>query len=237
MADLWHPIGGVYISDLGDKQYLFQFFNEVDVQRVISGTPWFFNGHLLVLQRIKKGEIPSMLVLSYTEFWIQVHDLPAGMMSELMCKKLGEFLGKFLEYDVSSLALGHSSYMHICVRLDVTAPLKRKKKIQMRDNSPVYVHFKYEKLSMFCFICGKLRHGESFCPFRLKIEPSKISYRWDLSLRAVTRRQNTGVSRWLREADELHYCTVNMGSVSQSNSFNWENDSRGNQGAILGIRR
>ncbi|MBA0577229.1 hypothetical protein Golob_024741, partial [Gossypium lobatum] len=28
MADLWHPIGGICIMELGEKRYLFQFFNE-----------------------------------------------------------------------------------------------------------------------------------------------------------------------------------------------------------------
>lgn len=49
MVDLWHPIGGICITDLGDKRYIFQFFHEVDVQRVFSGSPWFFNNHLLIL--------------------------------------------------------------------------------------------------------------------------------------------------------------------------------------------
>ncbi|MBA0753035.1 hypothetical protein Gogos_022085 [Gossypium gossypioides] len=54
----------------------------------------------------------------------------------------------------------------------------------------VYARFKYEKLSLFCFICGKLGHGESYCPFRLTIDSSKIVFGWDLSLRAVVRRRN-----------------------------------------------
>ncbi|MBA0577582.1 hypothetical protein Golob_027778 [Gossypium lobatum] len=49
----------------------------------------------------------------------------------------------------------------------------------------VYARFKYEKLSLFCFICGRLGHWESFCPFRLQVEPSKITFGWDLSLRAA----------------------------------------------------
>lgn len=34
MADLWHPIGGICIMELGEKMYLFQFFNEIDFVRV-----------------------------------------------------------------------------------------------------------------------------------------------------------------------------------------------------------
>ncbi|KAH1032171.1 hypothetical protein J1N35_044345 [Gossypium stocksii] len=56
MADLWHPIRGICISDIGDKRILFHFFHEVDVKRVLSGTPWFFNNHLLILHEIQWGE-------------------------------------------------------------------------------------------------------------------------------------------------------------------------------------
>ncbi|MBA0797120.1 hypothetical protein Gohar_007843, partial [Gossypium harknessii] len=55
------------------------FFHEVDIQRVFAGTPWFFNNHLLLLHMIQPGEIPSLVPLIFTEFWIQVHDLPPGL--------------------------------------------------------------------------------------------------------------------------------------------------------------
>ncbi|MBA0650108.1 hypothetical protein Goklo_017581 [Gossypium klotzschianum] len=45
LADLWHPLGGVIISDLGDKRYLFKFFYEVDIKRVIDGIPWGVKVH------------------------------------------------------------------------------------------------------------------------------------------------------------------------------------------------
>ncbi|KAG8475108.1 hypothetical protein CXB51_032045 [Gossypium anomalum] len=188
MADLWHPIGGICITDLGNKRYLFQFFNEVDVQRVMAGMPWFFNSHLLLLHRIQKGEDPSVLLLNSFEFWVQIHELPAGLMSESMARQFGDFLRKFLDYDTSIPFLGNKNYMRIRVRLDVTVPLKRKKNIQVGGALIVYACFKYEKLSLFCFICGKLGHGESYCPFRLRIDSSKIIFGWDLSIRAVPQR-------------------------------------------------
>ncbi|MBA0566076.1 hypothetical protein Golob_010926 [Gossypium lobatum] len=91
--------------------------------------------------------------------------------------------------------------MRIRVRLDVTILLKKKKKILIGKEQIVYAYFQYEKLSLFCFICGKLGHGESFCPFRTRMDPSKIVFGWDISLRAAVRRRNATVSKWLREAD------------------------------------
>ncbi|MBA0633819.1 hypothetical protein Godav_029476, partial [Gossypium davidsonii] len=173
IADLWYPIRGICISDLGDRCFLFQFFHEVDIQRVLTSTPWFFNNHLLLFHRMKPGENPSLVPLIFTEFWVQVHDLPLGLVSETMTKQFRDFLGKFLEHDLSSrLGNSHSS-MRIRVQLNVNNPLKRRKK--------------------------KLGHGESFCPIRTRMAPETIVFGWDLSVRAVARRRTVFPSRWLRE--------------------------------------
>ncbi|KAG8482718.1 hypothetical protein CXB51_024426 [Gossypium anomalum] len=84
--------------------------------------------------------------------------------------------------------------MRIRIQLDVSTLLKRKKKIQIRKDMIVYAQFKYEKLSLLCFIYGRLGHGESYCPYHLRIEPSKIVFSWDLSLRAVPKRRDTGAA-------------------------------------------
>ncbi|KAH1128991.1 hypothetical protein J1N35_000369 [Gossypium stocksii] len=228
MADLWHLIGGICISDLGDKRYLFQFFHKVDVNRFLVGTPWFFNNHLLILQRIPNGEDPDAIVLNSVEFWIQVHELPLGLMTETMAREFDDFCGKFIDYDTSMPSLGHKNYMRIRVCLDVSAPLKCKKKIQIGKSIIVYARFKYEKLSLFCFICGTVRHGKSYCPYHLRIDPSKIVYGWHLSLRAITRRQNVTVNKWLREADGSKCIVGNLESHNQSFLPNEEKDIKRN---------
>lgn len=45
-----------------------------------------------------------------------------------------------------------------------------------------YACVKYEKLILFCFTCGKLRHGESFSLIRVRLEPG-----WDATLQATMR--------------------------------------------------
>ncbi|KAG8491552.1 hypothetical protein CXB51_014809 [Gossypium anomalum] len=223
VADLWHPVGGICISDLGEKRYLFQFFHDVDVQKVLSSTPWFFNNHLIILQKVQRGEDPSAILLNFTEFWVQIHDLPSGLITKTMAMQFGEFLGKLLEYDTFIPTLGLKKFMRIRVRLDISNPLKRTKRIQIGKATTVYARFQYENLSLFCFICGKLGHDESYCPFCLRIEPSKIIFGWDISLHTVARRHNAVVSRWLREADGSQWSNGNMESINQSS--NWENDS------------
>ncbi|KAG8481006.1 hypothetical protein CXB51_025711 [Gossypium anomalum] len=75
------------------------------------------------------------------------------------------FLGSFLDYDVKMAFMGGKRFMRI----------------------------KYEKISLFCFIYGKLGHGESFCPLRVKVELFEVMFGWDLSLRVAMKRGR----RWL----------------------------------------
>ncbi|KAH1097957.1 hypothetical protein J1N35_014878 [Gossypium stocksii] len=58
MANLWHPLGGVQILDLGVKRFLFKFFHEMDVDRVVQGSPQGFNNHLLIIHCLENGEDP-----------------------------------------------------------------------------------------------------------------------------------------------------------------------------------
>ncbi|MBA0633563.1 hypothetical protein Godav_025200 [Gossypium davidsonii] len=102
MVDLWNPIGGICITDLGKNG--------------------IFSNSFMRLTLL--GENPVALELNLKEFWRQVHKLPPGLMTESMAKQFGDFCGKFLEYDTSIPSLGHKKYMHIRVFLDVSAPLK-----------------------------------------------------------------------------------------------------------------
>ncbi|MBA0570627.1 hypothetical protein Golob_004247 [Gossypium lobatum] len=53
MANFWHTLRGVQVSDLGDKHYLFKYFHKMDIERVENGAPWTFNNHLLILYQLK----------------------------------------------------------------------------------------------------------------------------------------------------------------------------------------
>ncbi|MBA0674907.1 hypothetical protein Goari_016476 [Gossypium aridum] len=55
----------------------------------MAGTLWFFNNHLLLLYKIQPGEDPMLVSLLSTEFWVQVHDIPPGLMTEAMAQQFG----------------------------------------------------------------------------------------------------------------------------------------------------
>lgn len=203
MPNIWHPLEGAQNSDLGEKRFLFKFFNEVDIHRVLTEALWTFNSHLLIAHMIQENEDPLSIPLVYSDWWVQIHDLPPGFFRESVTVQFGNFIGKFLEYDMKQLSNGYKSFLRIRVKIDVRKLLKRRKKIMISESNFTYAKFKYEKLTLFCFLCGCLGHRDSFCPMRLQCGIQEVEVGWDLTLRAQPRRATTVNNIWLREEGEI----------------------------------
>ncbi|KAH1032631.1 hypothetical protein J1N35_044805 [Gossypium stocksii] len=51
----------------------------VDRDRVVKGSPWTFNNHLLIIVILKEGEDPMEMPLNKANFWVQIQDLLSGL--------------------------------------------------------------------------------------------------------------------------------------------------------------
>lgn len=103
MASLWRPGKGVHIRELSASLYLFQFFHEIDMKRVIDGGHWTFNNHLLLIKRLGLKEQPHAVTLHQASFWVQILNLPVGFMSKKVLRSIGNYIGTFEEFDVNNL--------------------------------------------------------------------------------------------------------------------------------------
>ncbi|KAL8508104.1 hypothetical protein ACS0TY_018603 [Phlomoides rotata] len=167
LASIWRPMRGVSIKHIGEGSFLFQFYHILDVNRILEGLPWSFNNHPLVLHSFLRGKHPLRVPLNKLPFWVQVYDLPHGYFMERVGSQLGDFIGKFMEYDSSNRGAAWMTFMCIWVEVDTNIQLKRWKKVGHRAGGSFLVHFKYEKLNSFCFVCGLLGHTENYCEVHL----------------------------------------------------------------------
>lgn len=163
MAALWKPGRGVYMKELETNLYLFQFYHEVDVKRVMEGCPWSLNRKALVMSRLKEGQNPRSVDLNIMELWVQVYDLKIGFMSEKIITEIGNTIGKFVSSCPSNFTGVWRDYFRVRVAIDVNKPVKRRMKLKKAAEEWYWINFKYENVPIFCFICGTMGHSDKLC--------------------------------------------------------------------------
>jgi hypothetical protein len=199
MGDIWQPGRGMDIEEPYPGLFVFKFFHPLDVQHILKQGPWAFDGHTLVLNTLSDDEDSREVPLFKVPFWIQVHNLPSGYMSEKVGKQVADYIGEFLEYDEKNDNLSWGKYMWIRVLVDVREPLKKAKKIKKQGGDSCMVQFKYERLGTFCYVCGLLGHSESRCPKLFDHPELEIKRAWSPELRAESGRRQGRESRWIRQ--------------------------------------
>ncbi|MBA0876608.1 hypothetical protein Goshw_003678 [Gossypium schwendimanii] len=99
-------------------------------------------------------------------------------MADAVVKQLGNFIGEFIEYDSAAVQLRYKRIMRVRVKVDVRKPIKRKKRIALKNDESVYVKFEV-------------------------LQPQLVEvFKWDISLRAQSRINQSWKSKWLVEDDE-----------------------------------
>lgn len=142
IALVWRPKCGFEITIMRIGVFLFWFFHYLDVQRIRKGEPWSFGKHLLILGIIKEGVNRATIPLFSIPFWIQIHTIPLVFMSQEVGLSIGNYTGKFLEYDVKNNSNLLCSFMCIRVLLDVRKPLNKSKKVKKKVGDSIEVLFK-----------------------------------------------------------------------------------------------
>ncbi|KAM7267486.1 hypothetical protein ACFE04_009652 [Oxalis oulophora] len=176
LVNLWHLIGRFNINDLPNKRFLFRFFLDVDVERVIDGGSWTFHNHLMIEHKLTKGDDLDMVPLVISDMWVQIHFFPPGFITKQMVIKFDNYIGTFLLYDRKLGTKSMNKFISVRVQIDIRNPLAKKKKIVLSKDKFVYAEFRYGRLGLFCLICEELGHGESFCGFRASIRNEDVVF-------------------------------------------------------------
>lgn len=175
--------------------------------------------------------------LQNIDIWVQIFDILVGFMTELVGKHLGNYIGEFLEFDENNKTGPWRAYMRIRARLDVFKPLKKEWKVRREGGEWSVVHFKYERLGVFCYLCGLLGHAENFCPQRFVLSDNTAERGWGMFLKAETRHGGGGRgggSRWLRESGDTNWdARWNIPQNQQQNQADSVTRQGTNQGDFL----
>ena len=194
LTRVWRTMKGVIFKELDDNIWLFEFEAVDDMRRVLDGRPWSFDRQIIVLNEFDGKTPPAQIVFKYSPFWVQVHDLPLLCMTKGIAMKIGASLGQLEDVDLADEGVGWGRSLRIRVEIDLAKPLERGKALRLEGKS-YWVSFKYEKLPMFCFECGRIVHDVKGCPMPRRTISNGVEdvKQWGVGLRADdSRRRGAG---------------------------------------------
>jgi hypothetical protein len=139
---------------------------------------------------------PSQMEFTHSPIWVQVHDMPLLCMNKVVGTKIGQSMGTLEDVDVAGDGVGWGQCLQLRVDMDLQKPLERGRALKLGGKS-YSVHFKYEKLPLFCFNCGRILHRNKGCPAKANQRRNSEDgeKRWGVWLRADDYRRKNGGDR------------------------------------------
>ncbi|KAK9267888.1 hypothetical protein L1049_010325 [Liquidambar formosana] len=167
-ARAWNISGGLVITPLAINTFLFGFTEERDRRRIFTTGPWSMVGAHLVLIAWSPSLVLDELDFTHSAFWVQIHGLPPDHKTFRNVEKIGAVLGSVILVDFTSKeAMLWQNFLRVKININVNNPLKSGFSLKRGNLPEAWIQFKFERLSDFCFLCGRLSHCSKDCSFVL----------------------------------------------------------------------
>ncbi|KAG5530897.1 hypothetical protein RHGRI_025748 [Rhododendron griersonianum] len=164
----WKTRADFTIALWSSNVFLFRFEDEEDCNEVLKDGPWSVMNNLLVLKPLGKGEVIQSMDFSSCPFWVQIHGLPVDKMSRANAEIIGKRFDKLLaiEGGPEGLLL-HRSFLRIKANINLSLPFPKGFWLKKKSpgNSDIWISYKFEKLSDYCYACGRVGHEKKGCRF------------------------------------------------------------------------
>lgn len=85
------------------------------------------------------------------------------MMDRNLALEVGNAVGKVLAIDWRDRNGGWVEYMRIRVKVDTSKPLQRVIRVESGEGKEFTCVVKYERLPIFCYLCGCIGHSTKKC--------------------------------------------------------------------------
>ena len=204
---IWQTRKSFSIQDVGDNMVLIEFEEAADLERVLLGEPWSYDKYLIAFHRLSHEIAVEDLPFNLVDFWVQIHNLPVLSMKRRVAIALGGYIGEVLPTSLQEEEVGTGKYMRVRVRVDITEPLCRGRKIGLGNDTEGWVSFQYERLPNFCYWCGIPTHSERDCeewlrtPVHLREQPMEYGIWLRAAGERITRRVQVTVEGSNRRAN------------------------------------
>ena len=157
--------------------FFFQFKTVFDMEEIIEGGPWLFQGQPIVLQKWEPGMAMRKLKHTQVPVWIKLRHLPMEFWTTEGLSTVASGVGKPLYPDAITRACTRLDFARVCVMIDATQKLHKHIIVMAPDEeggeTPCKVDVEYEWLPPKCTACMSLGHSNKDCALNKTRKPTK----------------------------------------------------------------
>lgn len=140
-----------------------QFNCLADWNKAIHQGPWDFKGMALIIAEYDGFKNPESVKLDKIETWCQIHKLPDMFLKrKQFVKGMAERIGEVQEIQIVLPNGFVGKFIRVRVKIDVNKKLTRFVGFTKAGETEFY-QVKFEKLPVFCYMCGLLGHWHEEC--------------------------------------------------------------------------
>ncbi|KAK9996183.1 hypothetical protein SO802_020869 [Lithocarpus litseifolius] len=156
MEDIANKCAGLRLSEIEES--------EVDLTPPTTDTGLALAGRFCTKRRLSLEAVARVLKSIWrTERNFEIHGLPTMNQTKEAGLRIGGILGEVVKADVDENGFCLGGYLRIRVAMDITQLLCRGRRVRIGESVATWVDFKFERLPIFCYWCGKVDHDERDC--------------------------------------------------------------------------
>ncbi|KAL5768847.1 hypothetical protein ACOSQ2_015630 [Xanthoceras sorbifolium] len=161
---IWRTTQTFIMENVKENVFVFQFQNQADKRRVLTGGPWSFDKCLIVLEEpLGDGKFLEM-GFNNVQFWVQLHNVPLICMTKEIGWALSNKISQVTDIDVGATGDCLGRFLLVRVVIDVSKPLSRYLRVCLSEGDPdTVLLLRYERLTEYCFQCGVVGHVVREC--------------------------------------------------------------------------
>ncbi|XP_020266255.1 uncharacterized protein LOC109841719 [Asparagus officinalis] len=161
---LWKPKCSLEIYSRENGFFFFKFGCHEELNRVLNGGPWLFDGRLIILKKWSENIGLERELLTSVPVWIRLPSLHLKLWSNNIISRIASLVGNPLYIDKATATGERLAYARCFVEISSRAKLPNSIRMDLGNGEWLETDVEYEWIPPKCNKCQNFGHMEYQCP-------------------------------------------------------------------------
>ncbi|XP_020251080.1 uncharacterized protein LOC109828511 [Asparagus officinalis] len=164
VARLWKLSCSLDIYSRENGFFFFKFGSNEELNRVLNGGPWLFDGRLIILKKWSENIDLERELLTSVPVWIRLPSLHLKLWSNNIIGRIASLVGNPLYIDQATATGERLAFARCFVEISSKAKLPTTVKLDLGNGEWLETSVEYEWIPPRCSKCHNFGHVEYQCP-------------------------------------------------------------------------